>query len=37
MLARAVGVLPFDLRGHVLLLEVFRDGGLTMVDRAITR
>lgn len=37
MLARSVGVLPFDLDGHVLLLEINRAAGLGMVDRALTQ
>ena len=37
MLARSVGVLPFDLRGHILLLEANRAAGLGMVDRALTQ
>lgn len=37
MLARSVGVLDFDLTGHVLLLEVNRAAGLGMVDRALTQ
>lgn len=36
MLARSVGVLEFDLHGHVLLLEVNRSAGLGHVDRALT-
>ena len=37
MLARSVGVLEFDLRGHVLLLEINRSAGLGHVDRALTQ
>ncbi len=37
MLARSVGVLDFDLTGHVLLLEVNRAAGLGMVDRTMTQ
>lgn len=37
MLARSVGVLPFDRHGHVLLLEANRAAGLGMVDRALTQ
>ena len=37
MLARSVGVLEFDLHGHVLLLEVNRSAGLGHVDRALTQ
>lgn len=37
MLARSVGVLDFDLRGHVLLLEINRSAGLGHVDRALTQ
>jgi muramoyltetrapeptide carboxypeptidase len=37
MLARSVGVLDFDLRGHVLLLEINRAAGLGNVDRALTQ
>ena len=37
MLARSVGVLPFDLEGHVLLLEINKAAGLGMVDRALTQ
>lgn len=37
MLARSVGVVDMDLRGHVLLLEINRSAGLGMVDRALTQ
>ena len=37
MLARSVGVLELDLRGHVLLLEINRSAGLGHVDRALTQ
>lgn len=37
MLARTVGVADVDLRGHVLLLEILRNDGLGMVDRALTQ
>jgi hypothetical protein len=37
MLARSVGVLDLDLRGHVLLLEINRAAGLGNVDRALTQ
>jgi muramoyltetrapeptide carboxypeptidase len=37
MLARTVGVLEFDLAGHILLLEINRAAGLGMVDRALTQ
>ncbi len=37
MLARSVGVLELDLRGHVLLLEINRAAGLGNVDRALTQ
>lgn len=37
MLARSVGVVRVDLSGHLLLLEVFRSGGLGTIDRAITQ
>jgi muramoyltetrapeptide carboxypeptidase len=37
MLARSVGVLDFDLRGHVLLVEITRSDGLGHVDRALTQ
>lgn len=37
MLARSVGVLEFDLQGHVLLLELTRSDGLGHVDRALTQ
>ena len=37
MLARSVGVLDFDLRGHVLLLEINKSEGLGHVDRALTQ
>lgn len=37
MLARSVGVLPFDLDGHVLLLEINKAAGLGNVDRALTQ
>lgn len=37
MLARSVGVVEFDLRGHILLLEANRAAGLGMVDRALTQ
>lgn len=37
MLARTVGVLDFDLRGHILLLEINRSAGLGHVDRALTQ
>ncbi len=37
MLARSVGVLEFDLRGHVMLLEINRSAGLGHVDRALTQ
>ena len=37
MLARSVGVLDFNLRGHVLLLEINRSEGLGHVDRALTQ
>ncbi len=37
MLARSVGVLDFDLRGHVLLLEINKAAGLGNVDRALTQ
>lgn len=37
MLARSVGILELDLRGHVLLLEAHRAAGLGMVDRALTQ
>ena len=37
MLARSVGVLKFDLRGHVLLVEINRSAGLGHVDRALTQ
>lgn len=37
MLARAVGVVPFDLDGAILLLEINRAAGLGMVDRALTQ
>ena len=37
MLARSIGVLPFDLTDHVLLLEIHRAAGLGMVDRALTQ
>lgn len=37
MLARSVGVLEFDLSGHVLLLELNRSDGLGHVDRALTQ
>jgi muramoyltetrapeptide carboxypeptidase len=37
MLARSVGVVDNDLEGHVLLLEIHRDLGLGMVDRALTQ
>lgn len=35
MLARSIGVLPFDLNGHILLLEINKAAGLGMVDRAL--
>lgn len=37
MLARSVGILPLDLRGHILLLEANRAAGLGMIDRALTQ
>jgi len=37
MLARSVGVLDFNLAGHILLLEINRSAGLGMVDRALTQ
>jgi muramoyltetrapeptide carboxypeptidase len=37
MLARSVGVLDFDLHGHLLLLEINRSAGLGHVDRALTQ
>ena len=37
VLARSVGVLEFDLDGHVLLLEITRSEGLGHVDRALTQ
>jgi hypothetical protein len=37
LLARTVGVLDFDLKGHVLLLEANKAAGLGMVDRAMTQ
>lgn len=37
MLARSVGVLDFDVAGHVLLLEINRSAGLGHVDRALTQ
>ncbi|MEO5663706.1 MAG: LD-carboxypeptidase [Nocardioides sp.] len=37
MLARSVGVLDFDLNGHVLLLEINKAAGLGNVDRALTQ
>lgn len=37
MLARAVGVVPFDLAGCILLLEINKAAGLGMVDRALTQ
>ncbi|WP_426244860.1 S66 peptidase family protein [Nocardioides sp. LHG3406-4] len=37
MLARSVGVLDFDMRGHVLLLEINKLAGLGNVDRALTQ
>ena len=37
MLARAVGVVEFDLAGVILLLEINRAAGLGMVDRALTQ
>ncbi len=37
MLARSVGVLDFDMRGHILLLEINRSAGLGHVDRALTQ
>ncbi len=37
MLARSVGVLDFDLHGHVLLLEINKAAGLGNVDRALTQ
>jgi muramoyltetrapeptide carboxypeptidase len=37
MLARAVGVVDFDVAGCILLLEINRAAGLGMVDRALTQ
>lgn len=37
MLARSVGVVDVDLRGHILLLEINRSAGLGHVDRALTQ
>lgn len=37
MLARSVGVINADLQGHILLLEILRNDGLGMVDRALTQ
>ncbi|HEX6194587.1 MAG TPA: LD-carboxypeptidase [Jiangellaceae bacterium] len=37
MLARSVGVLDFDLYGHVLLLEINKAAGIGGVDRALTQ
>src|SRR6185437_12066250 len=37
MLARAVGVVPFDLAGCILMLEINKAAGLGMVDRALTQ
>ena len=37
MLAPSVGVLDFDMRGHVLLLEINRSAGLGHVDRGLTQ
>jgi muramoyltetrapeptide carboxypeptidase len=37
MLARSVGVLDLDMRGHILLLEINRSVGLGHVDRALTQ
>ncbi|GAA1985775.1 LD-carboxypeptidase [Amycolatopsis minnesotensis] len=37
LLARTVGVLDFDLQGHVLLLEASKAAGLGMIDRAMTQ
>lgn len=37
MLARSVGVVDLDLRGHVFLVEINRSAGLGMVDRALTQ
>ncbi|PSL01796.1 muramoyltetrapeptide carboxypeptidase [Haloactinopolyspora alba] len=37
LLARSVGVLDFDLSGHVLLLEISKTAGLGNVDRALTQ
>lgn len=37
MLARSVGVLDLDLRGHIVLLELNRAAGLGMVDRALSQ
>jgi muramoyltetrapeptide carboxypeptidase len=37
MLARRVGVLDIDLRGHIVLLELTRAAGLGMVDRALSQ
>jgi len=37
MLARSIGILNLDLRGHILMLEAHRAAGLGMVDRALTQ
>lgn len=37
MLARSIGVLPLDLTGHILLLEMHRAAGLGMIDRALSQ
>lgn len=37
MLARAVGVVDFDLSGGILMLEINKAAGLGMVDRAMTQ
>lgn len=37
LLSRSVGVVPVDLRGHLLLLEANRLSGLGVVDRALTQ